>query len=68
VVKVGDTYRVYKPLPTGKVCLKCHGTNIDPKIAETIKKFYPKDQATGFKEGDLRGVIVAEIKKQESDH
>ncbi|RUM73474.1 MAG: hypothetical protein DSZ10_03185 [Sulfurovum sp.] len=63
VVKVGDTYRVYKPLLAQKVCLKCHGTNIDPKIAETIKKYYPKDQATGFKEGDLRGVIVAEIKK-----
>ena len=63
VVKVGDTYRVYKPLLAQKVCLKCHGTNIDSKIAETIKKYYPKDQATGFKEGDLRGVIVAEIKK-----
>jgi cytochrome c553 len=63
VLKTGDTYRVYKPLITQKVCLKCHGTNIEPKIAATIKKYYPKDQATGFKEGDLRGVIVAEIRK-----
>lgn len=61
VVKVDNTYRVYKPLLAKKVCLKCHGSSLKPKIAETIKKYYPKDQATGFKEGDLRGVIVAEI-------
>ncbi len=63
VVEVNNTYRVYKPLVTGKVCLKCHGENIDPKLSEVIKKYYPHDEATGFKKGDLRGVIVAEIKK-----
>ncbi len=63
VVKVGESYRVYKPLLTQKVCLKCHGTTLNPHIVETIHKFYPKDQAIGFKEGDLRGVIVAEIAK-----
>ena len=63
VVKAGETYRVYKPLLAQKVCLKCHGTQINPKIEATVKKYYPKDRATGFKEGDLRGVIVAEIKK-----
>lgn len=61
VVKVDNTYRVYKPLLAKKVCLKCHGSDLKPKVAETIAKFYPQDQATGFKEGDLRGVIVAEI-------
>ena len=63
VVKVGDTTRVYKPLVTKKVCLKCHGTDLSPKIAEAVKSAYPNDKATGFKEGSLRGVIVAEIKK-----
>ena len=63
VVKMGDTYRVYKPLLAEPVCLKCHGSDIDPKIQAEIQRFYPKDQATGFKKGDLRGVIVAEIKK-----
>ena len=63
VVKVGDTTRIYKPLVTKKVCLKCHGANLDPKIADAIKTAYPNDMATGFKEGSLRGVIVAEIKK-----
>jgi len=63
MVEEGDTTRVYKPLVAKAVCLKCHGTNIDPKIAEALKSSYPHDKATGFKEGDLRGVIVAEIKK-----
>jgi len=62
VVTVGDTTRIYKPLVTKKVCLKCHGSTLDPKITEALKGAYPKDHARGFKEGDLRGVIVAEIK------
>ena len=63
VVKVGDTTRIYKPLVTKKMCLKCHGSDLSPKIADAIKSAYPNDKATGFKEGSLRGVIVAEIKK-----
>ena len=62
VVKVGDTTRIYKPLVTKPVCLKCHGSDLAPKIAEAIKSAYPQDKAIGFKEGELRGVIVAEIK------
>jgi len=63
VVEVGDTTRVYKPLVTKKVCLKCHGSDLSPKIQDALKSAYPNDHATGFKEGSLRGVIVAEIKK-----
>ncbi len=63
VVQEGDVTRVYKPLIVKKVCLKCHGSNLDPKIADALKSAYPEDKAIGFKEGDLRGVIVAEIKK-----
>jgi hypothetical protein len=63
VVKVGETERVYVPLLAQKACLKCHGPveKIDPRVKETIAKNYPTDQAVGFQEGDLRGVIVAEI-------
>lgn len=66
VVEEGDTTRVYKPLLTQGVCLKCHGTNISKEIKDEIKTHYPQDQAIGFKEGSLRGVIVAEIKKYPS--
>jgi hypothetical protein len=63
MVEVNDTYRIYKPLVTKKLCLTCHGANISDDIRAVLKKVYPNDKATGFKEGDLRGVIVAEIKK-----
>lgn len=63
VVEEGNVTRVYKPLLTGGVCLKCHGENVSKELKEMIATSYPKDQAVDFKEGDLRGVIVAEIKK-----
>ncbi len=63
VVQNGDTTRVYKPLVAKAVCLKCHGTNISAEISKAIEISYPHDKAVGFKEGDLRGVVVAEIKK-----
>ena len=59
---VNTTHRVYMPLIVKKPCLACHGQNIDPKTKEEIVKKYPKDLAVGFKEGEFRGVIVAEIK------
>ena len=63
VVEDGKTTRVYKPLLTKGVCLKCHGSDISQEIQEEIKRNYPKDHAVGFKAGSLRGMIVAEIKK-----
>ena len=63
VVEDGNTARVYKPLITQSVCLKCHGSNISNEIQGEITASYPKDQAVAFKEGSLRGIIVAEIKK-----
>lgn len=65
MIKTEDGYRVYKALPTQQPCLACHGdmNTMNPKTVAKIKKYYPKDLATGFKLGDFRGVVVAEIKK-----
>lgn len=63
IVEEGNVTRVYKPLITKAVCLKCHGSTLSPQIAGAIKSAYPTDHATGFKEGELRGVIVSEITK-----
>lgn len=38
-------------------CLKCHGENIDEKVAAKLKELYPNDQARGYKAGDLRGAF-----------
>ncbi len=65
VLEKDGVYRVYKPLLIGKACMKCHGdeSKISPDIKAVIAKVYPKDMAVNFKEGDLRGVIVSEMKK-----
>lgn len=65
MVETINAYRVYKPLVTKPVCLKCHGSQkeITPEIQKMITENYPKDMATNFKAGDLRGVIVSEIQK-----
>jgi len=61
VIVDGNVTRVYKPLITKAVCLKCHGSNISKEIKDVITSAYPHDKAIDFKEGSLRGVIVAEI-------
>ena len=68
VVDVEGVRRIYVPLIAQKACLKCHGpvAEIDPKVHELIEKRYPDDKAVGFHEGDLRGVIVAEISGKKS--
>jgi hypothetical protein len=43
------------------MCLTCHGTAIDPAVSSALKAKYPKDAATGFSEGDFRGVFWAEL-------
>ncbi len=51
----------YNPIKVKHFCLTCHGEpgkTMDPQLAEKIKKHYPGDKATGFKEGQLRGMWV----------
>jgi len=57
IQKVKNGYRFYKPLKVKTVCLTCHGKNIDENLYKKIKQYYPDDRATGYKEGDFRGVI-----------
>ena len=59
-VKVGDgqEFRFMKAIPTGEVCLKCHGTQIAPEVSQVLASLYPEDRATGYKEGDIRGAFV----------
>ena len=54
----GPAFRYMKAIPTGELCLTCHGSGIDPELAARIRASYPKDQATGFKLGELRGAFT----------
>ncbi len=39
-------------------CLKCHGENIDAKVAAKLNELYPNDQARGYKPGQIRGAFT----------
>ena len=41
-------------------CMTCHASAaaIPAPVAEQLKSYYPHDQATGYKPGDLRGTVV----------
>ena len=55
----GDkTFRYMKAIPTGEVCLKCHGTEIDPQVQAELQRLYPSDEATGYSLGDIRGAFT----------
>ncbi|MEK7255034.1 MAG: DUF3365 domain-containing protein, partial [Bacteroidota bacterium] len=47
------------PILAAPLCLKCHGKTGETMTAadySIIQKLYPQDQATGYSEGDLRGM------------
>ncbi|MDR9498412.1 MAG: DUF3365 domain-containing protein [Hydrogenovibrio sp.] len=50
-------FRYMKAIPTGKVCLACHGTDVKAPVKEAIAEHYPKDKATGYHKGELRGAF-----------
>ncbi len=43
-------------------CLKCHGDNIDAKVAAQLDELYPKDQARGYTAGQVRGAFTLKKK------
>ena len=49
--------RYLKAIPTGAVCLTCHGDSLPPAVQEQLGEAYPHDRATGFAVGDLRGAF-----------
>ncbi len=51
-------FRYMKAIPTGEVCLNCHGTALAPDVKAKLQQLYPEDAATGFKMGDLRGAFT----------
>jgi hypothetical protein len=57
-VKGGREFRFMKAIPTGAVCLNCHGTSLAPGVTDVLASLYPEDRATGFSEGDIRGAFV----------
>jgi hypothetical protein len=58
IKREGGIERHYlRAIPTDAVCLTCHGETVAPELAAAIARDYPGDQATGFREGELRGAF-----------
>jgi len=51
--------RYLKPILVQAECLNCHGNQTDmmPEVSKLIVQEYPRDNATGYKVGDLRGAV-----------
>lgn len=58
--------RYYKPLKVEATCLACHGTNLSDVVTNVLKTKYPKDLATGYKVGDLRGLVRVRIPAEQN--
>jgi len=63
----GLRYRYYQPIVAGPPCLTCHGSRED--IPDTVRgvlaTLYPDDLATGYREGELRGLVRVEIRAED---
>lgn len=55
--------RYLKPIIVQAECLNCHGDqeNMMPDVKDLIAQNYPRDRATGYKVGDLRGAVSIKI-------
>lgn len=53
-----DGWYYIKAIGTGKPCLTCHGSELNPAVKTKLTELYPNDQAKGFKQGDLRGAFI----------
>lgn len=54
------TYRYLKALPTGELCLQCHGPRerLSQAVTERLEAIYPQDRAVGYRPKEIRGAIT----------
>jgi hypothetical protein len=59
----GEVFRYARAIPTGPVCLVCHGDNIAPDVAQALAERYPDDAAKGYQVGQVRGMVSITIRE-----
>ena len=62
----GNSRRYMKAIPTGGVCLACHGMELSPAVEAALAEHYPADRARGYQAGDIRGAISIVWQDQET--
>lgn len=65
----GRWFRYMKAIPVQPMCLQCHGKpeDIPVDVKPALEKEYPKDRATGYSAGDIRGAIAIKRKLQSDE-
>jgi len=65
-VDLGDRVGVLRPIAERPICASCHGPaeKISPAVREALGRQYPRDLATGFSEGEVRGWFWVEVPKK----
>lgn len=58
-----EEWRVYRPLVVLPLCVTCHGEveSMPESLQNVLAERYPHDEATGYKEGDWRGLIRVSV-------
>lgn len=65
VVELADGGIGYvEPIHVRALCLGCHGEPLAASVEETIAELYPEDRATGFRNGDFRGMYWVEFDRE----
>jgi hypothetical protein len=54
-----------RPILVQPGCLACHGDreHLAPGVREVLAARYPEDEATGYRAGDLRGMIAVRVRR-----
>jgi hypothetical protein len=52
-----DRFGYVEPIYVNTVCMTCHGNTITQSTRDALAAHYPDDQATGFAEGEFRGIF-----------
>jgi cytochrome c553 len=55
----GTIQRYAQAIPAAAMCLTCHGDvqAQSPELRAALRRAYPDDRATGYREGELRGAF-----------
>lgn len=65
-VDLGDRVGVMRPVGLAGICAGCHGPadRLESRVRKELAERYPADRATGFKQGEIRGWLWAEVPVQ----
>ncbi|MBL4638804.1 MAG: DUF3365 domain-containing protein [Proteobacteria bacterium] len=54
---IKNEFRFMKAQGTAPLCLTCHGNELSVETKAALNEYYPKDQATGYSLGQIRGAF-----------